>query len=81
MTQSLADANVRISHLIDDHETVRTHAKRTIADQYLLLIDALHAVRNGSYATAEEFIDRAMTALYNESEWLAGRIPTGTDGD
>lgn len=72
---------VRISHLIDDHETVRTHARRTIADQNLLLADALDAIRAGRLAVAEEFVDRALTALSVELMWLSTRRPTGVDGD
>jgi hypothetical protein len=72
---------IRISHLIDDHETVRTHARRTIADQNLLLADALDAIRAGRLAVAEEFVDRALTALSVELMWLSTRRPTGVDGD
>ncbi|UYL87481.1 hypothetical protein SEA_PUREGLOBE5_118 [Arthrobacter phage Pureglobe5] len=72
MAQQLTDAE-RISHLIDDHETTRTHALRTVLGQDDLLSDAFHAVRNGRTDVALEFILRVRTALDNEAKWLRGR--------
>jgi hypothetical protein len=73
--------SIRISHLIDDHETVRTHAIRTVKDQDDLLSDALHAIQNGRTVVALEFIERVRDALTAEREWLAERIPTGVNVD
>jgi hypothetical protein len=70
---TLSTADVRYSHLVDDYETTRTHAKRTIDVQIDLLGDALHALQAGRTEVVEEFIERAATALSVESEWLAGR--------
>lgn len=72
---------IRIFHLIDDHETVRTHALRTIRDQDDMLSDVLHAIRNGRTEVALEFVERVRDALTAENEWLAGRIPTGVNVD
>jgi hypothetical protein len=69
------DADVRYSHLVDDTERQRTHALRTIRRQNELLDDALHAIRHGSYATAEEFVERALAALTAEADLLATRHP------
>lgn len=76
MPDSHTPEQIRISHLIDDHETVRGHALRTIRDQRALLLDALDAIRAGRTAVADEFVDRAVEALGKEVEWLRGRRPT-----
>jgi hypothetical protein len=72
---AITAADIRYSHLVDDTERQRTHALRTIRRQNDLLDDALHAIRNGSYATAEEFVERALTALTAEADALATRHP------
>ncbi len=54
------------SHLIDDYEMLRTRTIRRLSDQVQLLSDGLHALRHGSHAVAEEFLDRALTAIQNE---------------
>jgi hypothetical protein len=71
MTHSTAD--VAYSHLMDDYETTRTHAKRTIDAQIDLLGDALHALQAGRTEVVEEFIERVAAILSVESEWLAER--------
>jgi hypothetical protein len=71
----LTPEQIRYSHLVDDTEKTRAHALRTIREQNELLSDALHAIRHGSYATAEEFVDRALTALTAEANTLATRHP------
>jgi hypothetical protein len=73
--------SIRISHLIDDHETVRTHPVRTLRDQDELLSNALHAIVNGRTDVALEFVERVRDALAAEVAWLADRKPTGVDGD
>lgn len=71
------DAPTCVSHAIDDHETTRTHAIRAIADQVDLLTDGLHALRHGSPAVADEFMDRALDALTRELAWLRDRTSRG----
>jgi hypothetical protein len=75
MPDTLTPEQIRYSHLVDDSERQRTHALRTIRRQNVLLDDALHAIRNGSYATAEEFVERALAALTAEADLLATRAP------
>ncbi|MCQ1995277.1 hypothetical protein [Arthrobacter sp. zg-Y1171] len=54
------------SHLVDDYEALRTQVIRRLTDQVGLLSDGLHAIRNGSTGVAEEFVDRALTAIDGE---------------
>lgn len=61
------------SHLIDDYETVRTHALRTLLRQTDLLDDALHALRNGSPHVTDEFVERVRDDIDAEIAWLRGR--------
>ena len=54
------------SHHVDDYETLRTQVIRRLSAQVELLGDGLHALRNGSTGVAEEFVDRALTAIKDE---------------
>lgn len=54
------------SHLMDDYEILRTQVIRRLTKQVGLLSDGLHALRNGSPQVAEEFVDRALTAIAAE---------------
>jgi hypothetical protein len=54
------------SHLINDYEILRTRTIRRLSDQVQLLSDGLHALRHGSHSVAEEFLDRALSAIQNE---------------
>lgn len=54
------------SHLVDDYEVLRTQVIRRLTAQVGLLTDGLHAIRNGSAGVAEEFVDRALTAIDGE---------------
>jgi len=51
------------SLIIDDLERERTKAIRTLREQKDLLSDALHALRNGSPAVTEEFLERSIAAI------------------
>lgn len=70
LTQRLADEQsgrvVDKSHLVDDREALRTQVIRRLTAQAELLSDGLHALRNGSTGVAEEFVDRALTAIDGE---------------
>lgn len=54
------------SHHADDYEALRTQVVRRLSTQVSLLTDGLHALRNGRTAVAEEFLDRALTAIGGE---------------
>ncbi|TQJ36711.1 hypothetical protein [Arthrobacter sp. SLBN-122] len=54
------------SHHVDDYEALRTQVIRRLATQAELLGDGLHALRHGSTGVAEEFVDRALTAIGGE---------------
>lgn len=54
------------SHLVSDYEALRTQVIRRLTAQADLLRDGLHALRNGSTGVAEEFIDRAVSAITGE---------------
>ena len=54
------------SHHVDDYETLRTQVIRRLSAQVELLGDGLHALRNGSTGVAEEFVDRALSAIEDE---------------
>lgn len=54
------------SHHVDDYEALRTQVIRRLSSQVELLGDGLHALRNGSTGVAEEFVDRALTAIDGE---------------
>lgn len=54
------------SHHVDDYETLRTQVIRRLSTQAELLGDGLHALRHGSTGVAEEFVDRALTAIGGE---------------
>ncbi|MDP9183202.1 MAG: hypothetical protein M3P04_10560 [Actinomycetota bacterium] len=61
------------SHHVDDYETLRTQVIRRLTAQSELLADGLHALRNGSSPVAEEFVDRALTAIKSEVARLKNR--------
>ncbi|MER5337833.1 hypothetical protein [Micromonospora sp. NPDC002717] len=54
------------SHMVDDYEVLRTQVIRRLGSQVELLSDGLHALRSGSTPVAEEFVDRALTAIQQE---------------
>ncbi|MDQ0869171.1 hypothetical protein QFZ70_001644 [Arthrobacter sp. V1I9] len=54
------------SHHVDDYEALRTQVIRRLSTQSELLGDGLHALRHGSTGVAEEFVDRALTAISSE---------------
>lgn len=58
--------SVARSHHADNYEVLRTQILRQLTKQSDLLTDGLHALRNGSHAIAEEFVDRALTAISRE---------------
>ncbi|MCG5446119.1 hypothetical protein NIE79_004684 [Micromonospora sp. NIE79] len=57
---------VDTSHMVDDYEILRTQVIRRLGSQVELLGDGLHALRSGSTPVAEEFVDRALTAIQQE---------------
>jgi hypothetical protein len=59
----LTASQIAMSHTIDDIETLRENALRTMIEQVDLLTDALHALRNGSPDVTDEFLDRAITSM------------------
>ncbi|NHW46094.1 hypothetical protein HAV21_04205 [Paenarthrobacter sp. MSM-2-10-13] len=64
-----AEQNSRVvdkSHHVDDYEALRTQVIRRLTTQVELLSDGLHALRNGSTGVAEEFVDRALSAIAGE---------------
>ena len=64
------------SHLMDDYEILRTQILRKLTSQVALLSDGRHALQNDRVAVADEFIDRALTAIDSEVarlKDLAGR--------
>lgn len=58
------------SHHVDDYESLRTKVIRRLTNQVELLSDGLHALRHGSTGVAEEFVDRALTAIDGEVKRL-----------
>jgi hypothetical protein len=58
------------SHAADDYEILRTQVIRQLSAQVNLLTDGLHALRNGSTAVAEEFVDRALGKIDAEVKRL-----------
>lgn len=55
---------------VDDYENLRTQVIRQLSGQVNLLTDGLHALRNGSIAVADEFVDRALTKIDAEVKRL-----------
>lgn len=66
----LERGSVARSHHAEDYEVLRTQVLRQLSKQADLLADGLHALRNGSHGIAEEFVDRALTAISREVEGL-----------
>lgn len=64
-----ADA-IRISHLIDDLETIRTHPIRTIQGLTPMLSNAIAALDAGDLDVVREFLERTHDALKAEDRWL-----------
>jgi hypothetical protein len=54
------------SHHVDDYETLRTRVLRQLSEQADLLTDGLHALRHERLAVADEFVDRALSAIKKE---------------
>jgi uncharacterized phage infection (PIP) family protein YhgE len=59
-------ASIARSHHADDYEILRTQIVRQLSKQANLLGDGLHALRNGRHEIADEFVDRALTAITGE---------------
>lgn len=57
-------------HAVDDYENLRTQVIRQLSGQVNLLNDGLHALRNGSIAVADEFVDRALVKIDAEVKRL-----------
>lgn len=57
-------------HAVDDYENLRTQIIRQLSGQVNLLSDGLHALRNGSIAVADEFVDRALAKIDAEVKRL-----------
>ena len=57
-------------HAVDDYENLRTQVIRQLSGQVNLLNDGLHALRNGSIAVADEFVDRALSKIDGEVKRL-----------
>ena len=57
-------------HAVDDYENLRTQVIRQLSGQVNLLSDGLHALRNGSIAVADEFVDRALAKIDAEVKRL-----------
>lgn len=57
-------------HAVDDYENLRTQVIRQLSGQVNLLNDGLHALRNGSTAVADEFVDRALRKIDAEVKRL-----------
>jgi len=63
---AIDNAHIQMALTIDDLELRRTHAVRTMVDSRDLLADALDAIRAGDTHVADEFVDRALTAITAE---------------
>lgn len=59
-------------HAVNDYEVLRTQVIRLLSGQVNLLTDGLHALRNGSTAVADEFIDRVLGKIDAEVKRLKG---------
>lgn len=59
-------------HAVDDYEVLRTQVIRLLSGQVNLLTDGLHALRNGSTAVADEFVDRVLSKIDAEVKRLKG---------
>jgi hypothetical protein len=59
------------AHIIADLSADRATAIRALKSSSELLTDGLHALRNGSPNVADEFMDRAITAITNALEAIA----------
>jgi hypothetical protein len=70
LSQEQSSRVVDKSHLVDDYETLRTQVIRRLTAQVELLGDSLHALRRGSTSVAEEFVDRALSAINAEVKRL-----------
>lgn len=62
----MTPAEVAQAHAVDDLEQVRTRVLRCLTVQTDLLAGGLHAVQHDRPLVAEEFIERALTALKAE---------------
>jgi hypothetical protein len=66
LKQEQEQGSVARSHHADDYEVLRTQIVRQLSRQTDLLSDGLHALRNNRHDVAEEFVDRALTAITRE---------------
>jgi hypothetical protein len=60
------------SHMIDDYEQLRTRVIRRLGSEIDLLADGLHALCNGAPEITAEFLERSLSALMREIEYLRG---------
>jgi hypothetical protein len=70
--------HVQSSHAVDDYESLRTRVLRSLDRQIALLEDGLHALRNGSTAVTEEYLERVIEALAKQAGSL--RDASATEG-
>jgi hypothetical protein len=66
------------SHHVDDFEALRTRILRMLDRQMDLLSDGLHALRNGSTAVTEEYLERSLDAFSKELHTLRDERGGGT---
>ena len=71
---------VQSSHAVDDYENLRTRMIRSIDRQLLLLEDGLHAVRSGSTAVTEEYLERVIESFVKEADRLRDQNKSGQGG-
>ena len=58
------------SHHVDDFETLKTRVVRLLARHIDLLNDGLHALRDGEFAVADEFLERTAASFIREHEQM-----------
>lgn len=71
--------HVQSSHAVDDYENLRTRVIRLMDRQLTLLEDGLHALRNGSTWVTEEYLERVIEAVVNQTNSL--RDANAPEGD
>ena len=72
-TDTLSDADIRYSHMVDDYEKLVTADLRMLKQYRDLLIDAQHANKNGRTAVVDEFLGRTIDAMSARITAIKGR--------
>lgn len=59
----MQDMFIKVAHLQDDIEKIRSKVYRTLKDDNVMLANALHALRKGKTHVTDDHLDRVIESI------------------